>query len=45
MTVLLRHHPSFQNRDTHGFDDDFYDLIEGQSSAGTASDIGTPPWT
>ncbi len=46
MTTLLRHHPSFENRDVHGFDDDFDNgLIEGQSSAGTATDIGHPPWT
>lgn len=45
MTILLRHHPSFQNRDVHGFDDDFDHIIEGQSSAGTATDIGTPPWS
>ena len=46
MTALLRHHPSFENRDLHGFDDDFDNgLIEGQSSAGTATDIGHPPWT
>lgn len=45
MSVVLRQHPFFQNRDVHGFYDDFDSIIEGQSSAGTATDIGTPPWS
>ncbi len=45
MSKLVRLREDLFAADTYGFFDDFDHLIEGQSSAGTATDIGTVPWS